>query len=152
MSRPCLAARQRHAGPSRISAGTSEVMRPSSPLVLPPLELHHRPQRPLAQRLDPVDGLEVEDAFLQVGSEHQEVEELGDPRPGETELAGEVGAVAEVATVDLGLESMSERQHLGDARRAAQPGWALQWLFTKRQRFWCRYTCSHVRVADGSEL
>ena len=76
----------------------------------------------LGHRLLAVDRLEVEDVRLEIGREQQEVEELGDPCPGEAELAGALGAVAVVAAVDRGLEAVGEGQRLGHARGATDLG------------------------------
>ncbi len=57
-------------------------------------------ERALGDRLDAVDGLEVDDVLLDVGREQQEVEDLGDRRAREAELVGELGPVAVLAAID----------------------------------------------------
>jgi hypothetical protein len=47
-----------------------------------------RPQIPLAHRHSAIDGLEEEHLLLDIGRKQREVHELGDPGPGELEVAG----------------------------------------------------------------
>jgi len=71
--------------------------RPRPPLIGPALVTDNIAKGALGQRRTAVDVFEVEDALLKVRSEQREVQELGDPGPGEPELAGGFGAVAVVA-------------------------------------------------------
>src|SRR5690606_20921791 len=57
--------------------------------------------------------------LLDVGGQQREVHELGDPGPGQLEVPGRVGLVAEVAPLDRGSEAVGEGKHLGHAGRAA---------------------------------
>ena len=76
-------------------------------------------QRPFRKRLLAVYGLEIKDALLNVGQPRAVDEDLGHPCPSEPELAGELGTVAEFATVDGGLQPVGEREHAGDPGGAA---------------------------------
>ena len=57
---------------------------------------------------------------MDVGGEIGEVNDLGDPRAREAELANDLSLVAVLAPVEGSLEPISERQGLRDTSRAAR--------------------------------
>ena len=95
------------------------MMIPTSALAGPIGGARKPPKSSLAEGLGAINGFEEEDAFLDVGGQQCQIEELGDVGADEAEAAGEVGAVLKVAAIDGGLESVSKGEHAGDMGGAA---------------------------------
>jgi len=108
------------ARPTRPASPTPPAARPTSP--------HgHRPERPLGHRLGAVDGFEGQHLLLEVGGQHEQVEELRDPRSREPQLARQGGLVGHQPAFDGGLQVVRERELAGQpwrgvARARACPG------------------------------
>jgi hypothetical protein len=74
----------------------------------------HRPKRPLGHRLGAVDGFEGQDLLLEVGGQHEQVEELRDPGAREPQLSRQGGLVGHEPPLDGGLKVVRERELPGD--------------------------------------
>ncbi len=66
---------------------TADGGRPRRPLLCPRARVCHRPERPLGHRLGAVDGFEGQHLPLEVGGQHEQVEELRDAGAREPQLA-----------------------------------------------------------------
>jgi hypothetical protein len=86
-------------------------------LVCPVQRTRHGSQGTFGQWLDAVDGLEEQHAFLDIGGELQEREELRDARACDTESARRVGLVAELTAADRLGDLVGEREHDGHTCR-----------------------------------
>ena len=107
-----IAGLDRLAVTTRRGGGSGAQHGPRGALLDPAPGVRHRPQGPLAERLDPIDRLERKDALLKVGRELKEVQDLRDPGAREAELPGGVGAVGVVAAVDGGFKAVRPGQRL----------------------------------------
>ena len=83
-------------------------------------------ERPLGDGLFAVYRLEKQNLFLDVWREQREVEQLGELGPREPKRSSSFCLILVFTTIELSLDVMSERQHLGNASRSA-PRLLLRW-------------------------
>jgi hypothetical protein len=97
-----------HVLPAGTSLADAAAAHPAPLLTLlpPPRMPHHPPQPPLAHRLHAVDGLQLQHPFPDVRRQQGEVEELRDPSPRKLKPPGNIGAVANLSTLDGGLKAL----------------------------------------------
>ncbi|MCC6968674.1 MAG: hypothetical protein IT434_00490, partial [Phycisphaerales bacterium] len=75
--------------------------------------MSQRSEHALGHRLGAVYGVEPEDGHLEVGREEEQIEELRNPSPRESQPARHRSAVSDVAPVDGPLQVVREGEHLG---------------------------------------
>ena len=76
---------------------------PAFPLPTPPMVLHHFTQFPFRYDFNPIHPLHEQNFLLDVRSQHEKVQQLGDTGAGQTESSGRVGTVNVFAVVDDSL-------------------------------------------------
>ena len=87
-----------------IGAASLRPRPPRLPLLLPRLYVHDVAQLTLAEGLTPVDGLEVQQRFLDVRREPEQVEHLGDARLREAEAPRQFGPVRDTPLIERALK------------------------------------------------